>query len=260
MQNYDVVIKAHKKDYFKLPYVVESLSHLNPQFDNIYIVSEDGYIPKTTLSEKIIAIKDKEVTPFIDKSRFNYRYNWAWVNMVSLTQDFTKNDLYLDVQADNVFLNQVNLFTDDGKPRLFTTKANMANNEEHKPYFNFSKKMFGIKKITKGSSYIIEFMLYDKNKLSALYEKYGSKESMINEVYRNVSSESYPADQEIYGNLVEGKFANDYEIVGPIETYLAGKFSKTDNLEEFLEYTLSIKQQHPSAISCSFHTYWIPNE
>ena len=260
MQNYDIVIKSHPKDYYKLPYVIDSLEYLDPPFDNIYVVSSDGYIPECSFTDKIIPIKDDDATPFIDKSKFNYRYNWCWVNMLSITQDFTKNDLYLDVQADNVFLNKIELFNKEGKPRLFKTSANMANNNEWEPYFRFSKSMFGISKITYGSSYIIEFMLYDKKKLSKLYQDYISKEQMIEKSYKNVSEISYPADQEIYGNLIERDFSDEYEIVGPVETYLTGKFSEQDEVDEFIKYIDSIKIQYPNALSCSYHTYWIPNE
>ena len=260
MQNYDVVIKSHPKDYYKLPYVIDSLKYLEPQFDNIYLVSLDGHVPQCLFTDKIIPVKDSEVAPFIDKTRFNYRYNWCWVNMLSITQEFTKNDLYLDVQADNIFLNKVELFNEDGRPRLFKTSANMANNNEWGPYFTFSRSMFGLNKITYGSSYIIEFMLYDKKKLSKLYENYSSKQEMIEKSYGLVSDESYPADQEIYGNLIERDFSEDYEIVGPVETHLTGKFSSNDETQELLKYIEEIKSKSPAALACSYHTYWLPDE
>lgn len=260
MQNYDVVIKAHPKDYYKLPSVIDSLSHLVPTFDNIYLISPDGFIPECNFSDKIISIKDEEVKPFIDKNRFSYRYNWAWVNLLSITQEFTKNDLYFDVQSDNIFINDIHLFNEEGKPKLFRTSVNMANNQEWAPYFNFSRAMFGIEKVTYGSSFIIEFMMYDKKKLLKLYENYESKEKMIEESYKNISNISYPADQEIYGNLIETYFPEHYEIVGPVETYMTGKYSEHDELEELLQYIEEISIKYPNALACSYHTYWMPDE
>jgi hypothetical protein len=257
LQNYDVTIKAHPKDYYKLPYVISSLKHLKPRFENIYIVSPDGYKPDSIFQDRIITVKDDEVKPFIDKTRFKHRYNWSWVNMLSLTQEFTKNDLYLDIQADNFFLNDLELFSEDGRPRLFKTRANPNNNTVWSGYFEFSKKMFGIDKITLGSSYIIEFMMYDKNKLKSLYEPY-DKKIMIEKSYKEVSDRSYPADQEIYGNLIEGRFPGSYEIVGPIETYLGGDDLQDNDINRVLDYISSIKSQHPAAIACSHHTYWMP--
>lgn len=260
MQNYDVVIKAHPKDYYKLPYVVDSLKHLKPTFENIYLVSPDGFLPECNFSDKIIAIKDEDVKPFIDKTKFSYRYNWAWVNLLSITQEFTKNNLYFDVQSDNVFINDIDLFDEEGKPKLFRTKVNMANNQEWAPYFNFSRAMFGLGKATIGSSFIIEFMLYDKKKLSKLYENFESKQLMIEQAYKNVSKSSYPADQEIYGNFIEINYPEDYNIVGPVETYMTGKFSEYDELEEFLQYIEEIRIKYPNALACSYHTYWMPDE
>ena len=45
---YDVVIKAHEKDYHKLSLVVNSLQYLNPQPESVYIVSSDGFRPHGT--------------------------------------------------------------------------------------------------------------------------------------------------------------------------------------------------------------------
>ena len=258
MKNYDVVIKAHPKDYHKLPYVIGTLKYLQPRFENIYIVSPDGHRPKSIFNDYVITIKDDDVMPRIDKSRFNHRYNWAWVNTLSLTQEFTKNDLYLDVQADNFFLKELKLFNDSGLPKLFKTEVNPNNNSVWPGYFNFSNKVLGIDKLTMGSSYIIEFMMYDKNKLRSLYESYGSKEKMLEAFYDNVNENSYPADQEIYGNLIEKDFAGSYEIVNPVETYLAGDNVSNNDIDRVLKYIVIIKSSFPSAVACSYHTYWMP--
>lgn len=257
MQNYDVTIKAHPKDYYKLPYVIASLKHLKPRFDNIYIVSPDGHIPDSVFKNKIIPVKDDQATPFIDKGRFSHRYNWCWVNMLSLTQEFTNNDLYFDVQADNFFLKDIELFSEDGRPRLFKTKANPNNNNIWPGYFNFSKSVFGIDKVTLGSSYIIEFIMYDRNKLKSLYEPY-TKEVMLEKVYKEVNPNSYPADQEIFGNLIESRFPDSYEIIGPVETYLSGDTNRDEDINRTLEYITEVKSKHPDAMACSHHTYWMP--
>ena len=257
MQNYDITIKAHPKDYYKLPHVISSLKYLKPRFENIYIVSPDGYRPQSIFQDQIITVRDDDVYPVVDKSKFTYRYNWCWANMVSLTQDFTKNDLYLDVQADNFFLNEINLFSEDGRPRLFKTSVNSNNNTVWEPYFNFSRSMFNIDKITLGSSYIIEFIMYDKNKLKSLYAPY-DKGVMIEKSYSQVNENSYPADQEIYGNLIEERFSDSYEIVPGVETYLGGDKIQDNDIDRVLNYVSLIKSQHPTAIACSHHTYWMP--
>lgn len=258
MPNYDVVIKSHPKDYFKLPEVINRLKYLNPVFDNIYLVTPDGFIPNSIYTDLIIPIKDSEVYPYIDKSRFSHRPNWAWVNLVSLTQEFTKNDLYLDVQSDNFFLNELELFTSDGKPKLFKTTVNPNNNSRWSGYFDFSRNMFGIDKVTYGSSFIIEFMMYDKKKLLKLLDNFNDKKHMLEKAYQLVDDYHYPADQEIYGNLIERFFQDEYEFVGPIETLLTGDDILDNNMKKIERYIRNIELSYPDATACSYHTWWMP--
>lgn len=258
MQNYDVVIKAHPKDYFKLNEVINRLEFLNPMFENIYLVSPDGHIPSSKYTDLIIPIKDEEVNPKIDKSKFLHRPNWAWVNLVSLTQEFTKNDLYFDVQSDNFFTKSIDLFNLAGKPRLFKTAVNPNNNSRWSGYFNFSRDVFGIDKITYGSSYIIEFMMYDKNKLIKLFDNFKDKNEMLEEAYKKIDDYNYPADQEIYGNLIEKHFKNDYEIVGPIQTILSGDELLDQDFERVRSYIDMVERTYPDSAACSYHTWWMP--
>lgn len=252
--DYDVVIKSHPKDYYKLDLVVESLKYLNPQPKNIYILSPDGFYPKnTSYDSKIIYIKDEQVTPFIDRTKLTQRPNWNWINLVSILQSFTENDLYLDVQSDNFFLKEVNLFSDDGKPKIFQSSHNEVNNIGHKPYFNFSKKVFNIPKMNSGYSYIIEFALYDRKKLSKLMDGYSSIDELLECCYNNINAESYPADQEIYGNLLEKYFSSECEFVSDFPNLQIGSFTapSREELEEFIENN----KKQDNLFLCGYHTY-----
>ena len=152
---YDVVIKSHPKDYYKLDLVVESLQYLNPEPENIYILTPDGFYPKnTSYDSKIVYITDDQVSPFIDRSRLTHRPNWNWINLVSILQTFTSNDLYLDVQSDNFFVKEVNLFNSEGLPRIFQSSYNNINNIGHPPYFNFSQNVFDIPKVKIGRAHV----------------------------------------------------------------------------------------------------------
>lgn len=255
MQNYDVVIKAHQKDYFKLSEVVNRLKYLDPPFENIYIVSPDGFIPICDYTDIIIAIKDEDIVPKIDKNKLSIRPSWVWVNLVSITQQFTKNDLYFDVQSDNFFMNKVKLFTDDGRPRLFKSTNNPNNNSRWPGYFNFSSLMFDLEKITYGSSFIVEFMMYDRKKLSKLFERYGGRQQMIEASYQIINDGTYPADQEIYGNLIEKYFLNEYEIVMEAQTILSGDEIPDDNFSKIENFIKEMEALHPKAIACSYHTW-----
>lgn len=252
---YDVVIKSHPKDYFKLDLVVESLQHLNPQPENIYILSPDGFYPKnTSYDSKIIYITDDQVSPFIDRSRLRQRPNWNWINLVTLFQTFTENNFYLDVQSDNFFLKQIDLFNSSGKPKIFQSSFNEINNIGHRQYFNFSESVFDISKVNTGYSYIIEFLLYDRKKISKLLEKYSNIDELLEVCYNNINSDSYPADQEIYGNLLEKYFSSEYEFISNFPIIHTGTHipPSRDQLIEFINF----HKNENKVFACSYHTYY----
>ncbi len=255
---YDVVIKAHEKDYHKLLLVINSLHYLNPQPEGIYIVSADGFRPYgTNYDEKIITIRDSEVTPFIDRNRLNHRPNWNWVNLVSILQDFTKNDLYFDVQADNFFLRQINLFDEAGRPRIYRSTANPVNNHGHAPYFTFSKEVFDIDRMSTGYSYIIEFMMYDRRILREMCGIFKDTNELLEKIYSCVNNESYPADQEIFGNLLEKSYPSAYQFVDDVTVHLQGIDGSLKVSHEWLaEYIRQVKLYRPEVSACSHHT-WI---
>jgi hypothetical protein len=255
---YDVTIKAHQKDYHKLELVVNSLQYLNPEPENIYILTQDGFYPKNTLFDnKIVFIRDDQVTPYIDRSKLNHRPNWNWINLVSILQDFTENDLYLDVQSDNFFTKPIDLFDEYGKPKIFQSTVNPGNNIGHRPYFEFSENVFDLEKVSDGYSYIIEFLMYDRKLLKELFKKYDSIEKMLEIIYENVNDKSYPADQEIFGNLVEKHFPDKYCFVPNAPVYLDGVGDGLNVSQEYLkEYIKQVKIQRPDVIACSHHT-WI---
>lgn len=259
VNKYDVVIKSHQKDYHKLSLVIDSLKYLNPIPENIYILTKDGFYPKNTIFDsKIIFIKDEQVIPFIDKSRLKHRPNWNWVNLVSLFQDFTENNLYFDVQSDNFFTKPIDLFDSEGRPKIFQSTANGINNIGHRPYFEFSEKVFNLEKVNQGYSYIIEFIMYDKRILKEFFsKKYSSFETMIETIYNNVNNHSYPADQEIFGNLIEKHYSDKYCFIHNTPVNLDGVGNGQEVSVEYLKsYIQEIKKNKPDVIACSHHT-WI---
>jgi hypothetical protein len=255
---YDVTIKAHQKDYHKLEIVVDSLKYLNPEPENIYILTQDGFYPKNTIfDDKIVFIKDDQVTPYIDRSKLTHRPNWNWINLVSILQDFTENDLYLDVQSDNFFTKPIDLFDEQGRPKIFQSTVNPGNNIGHRPYFEFSEKVFDLDKVSDGYSYIIEFLMYDKKLLRQLFKKYDSVDDMLEIIYQNVNDNSYPADQEIFGNLVEKHFPEKYCFVPNTPVYLSGVGDGMNVTQDYLRsYIEDVKHHMPHVIACSHHT-WI---
>lgn len=254
---YDVVIKAHQKDYYKLDLVVESLKYLNPQPENVYILTPDGFYPEgTSYEDKIVYITDDQVTPFIDRSRLTHRPNWNWINLVSILQTFTENDLYFDVQADNFFTQPIDLFDSSGRPKIFQSISNECNNNGHRPYFEFSEKVFDLPKMGEGYSYIIEFLMYDRRLLKEIINKYPSFDDLMEEIYINVNSNSYPADQEIFGNLIEKHFPENYSIIKNVNVEIKGSYAQSPPRDELISFIEDTKENKKDSIACSYHT-WI---
>jgi len=255
MKKYDVVIKSAPKDYFKLDLVVDSIKYLNPQPSKIYILSKDGYKPKgTDYESKLQTVLDSDVLPFIDRERLNHRPNWNWINLVSLFQNFTEQDYYFDIQSDNFFVKDVELFDENGTPKIFRSTANHVNVNGWRPYFEFSEKVFNLPKISNGFSYIIEFLMYNKKHLNKLVEMYDSFESMMEVVYLNINKDSYPADQEIFGNLAEKFFGDEYIFVDNFPVHFTGT-EGSPRIEHITEYINAVKTQIPQVVSCAYHTW-----
>ena len=249
---YDVTIKAHEKDYYKLKLVVNSLKYLNPQPENIYIITNDGFLPKDTdYDNKLISILDNDVVPKIDKSKLKYRPGWSYANLVSITQDFTKNNYYFDVQADNFFTKQLDLF-ELNKPKLFQP---VNYNQLHSPYFNFNEHFFNMKKCSQ-NTYIIEFIMYSKSHLNKLFECYKTKEQFIEKVYEEMNGTRYPADQEIFGNLICNYFSDDFVHVTNVTTIKTGCHYPEIIDEKTIENNLQqIKINYPEIYALSIHTW-----
>lgn len=228
LPSYDVIIKAAKKDYFKLEFVVESIKFLIPEPNKIYIVSHDGFLPKikSKLKEKIVIIKDDEVFPGLDRNRILYRKNWIFSMLVALFQDFTVCDYYLDIQADNIFTSDVILFNNSNLPRFFVSENH---DHYHKPYFDFSLDLFELDRQV-NYSFIIDFMMYKKSVTKDMLKKYGNFYKFFEKAILKINSEFYPAEQELYPNWCI-KNNIEYEIVRDVKVnfngiYFPGKFSK----------------------------------
>jgi len=254
--NYDITIKSHEKDSYKLDLVLDSLVFLNPQPYYIYIISPNGFRPNHAIyKDKFICLKDDEVTPYVDRSKISVMPNWVWTNLVSLTQNFTENDFYLDVQSDVFFLKKINLFDDQGKPKLFKTTSNPGNNfnRDH-PYFKFSKEMFGINKVTDGDSYIIDYTMYNKKIAKKIYDNYHSVDDMLEAAYKIIDGNRFPADGEIFGNFVEKFFPDFYYITREINHCFSGVRSGEGKRSTVLTYIKNCKT-NSLMNSCAFHDW-----
>jgi len=71
--NYDVVIPVAKKDYVKLPYIINSFKYLKPQPEGIYIISQDNTVKKIKSNYDIKYFIDEDILPLEYRDSIKYR-------------------------------------------------------------------------------------------------------------------------------------------------------------------------------------------
>jgi len=79
--------------------------------------------------------------------------------LLKMFQNVTKNDNFLIIESDCLILQNINFFVDD-KTIFYLTR-----NQNHEPYFNFSKKIMNLDRSFL-HSFISEFMMYEKKKIN----------------------------------------------------------------------------------------------
>ena len=82
---------------------------------------------------------------------------------------------------------------------------------------------------------------------------YSSIDELLECCYNNINAESYPADQEIYGNLLEKYFSSECEFVSDFPNLQRGSFTapSREELEEFIENN----KKQDNLFLCGYHTY-----
>jgi hypothetical protein len=249
LPKYDTVIKSAPKDYIKLKYVINSLKHLNPQPEKIYIISPDGYLPTgTNYDDKLISVKDADVFPGCDRDRLKHRKNWVYQNFMSVFQNVTQENFYLDVQSDNFFVNDVNLF-ENGKPVFFISPQH---SHYHQPYFTYSKTMFDLDRLS-SDSFIIEFMMYNRTITKEMLSKHQSFNNLYDKSCEIISPTCYMADQELYGNWCVKHHPDLYLIRENIKTKLLGKHYPNNYSEQ--EIIEIIHKNDYEEVAISLHTW-----
>lgn len=249
---YDVLIKSGPKDYQKLRHVINSIKYLNPQPNKIFLINPDGFRPdKTDYDEKLNIIRDSDVFPGCDRNKLKYRKNWIYAMFIAMFQNVTEQDYYLDIQADNFFVNPIELFT-DGKPAFFISPQH---NHHNPAYWKYSNIMFGLNNsLYNNESFIIDFMMYNKNITRELLKDYSNFNDFFDASCNIINKELYPADLEIYGNWCTKHHPDMYNIKRNIQTILNGKLYPENYSDEDIEFILQ-NSDFKDIASISLHTW-----
>lgn len=198
MKKYDIVIVSHEKDFNNIKFIVEH-SDKNLDFESIHLILSDRReyqdldLIKSLTSRPIYVHSESNVLK-VDKSKIMHRPSWIYQMLLKMFQDVSECDNYLIIESDCVILKPLEFFSDD------RVNFYLCRDQFHDQYFNFNRLLgFGREF---NHSFISEFMMYDKKIIKDMLLRLGcdSVDDFLEIVYKNVNSNCYPADYELYGN------------------------------------------------------------
>jgi len=237
--NYDVVIFSGLKEVHRLELTVESISKLNPQPENIYVVTPE---PQRVSIPNIQVFSDDEV---LKLERKGERKNWIWQQCAKLFQNITKNDWYFTVDSDLVFMKPLELFSKNGKPMFW--RYLIAGNNRGK-YFN--KIALGLEDYWK-HSLMTHFMMFDRKLCNELlidfcnYQNYkGNDPLKFFYEFAVERGDNNFSEWELYGNYIATKHREKYEpelvvkqaVDGPLHFHLDLPFMRNFILLDMFKY------------------------
>ena len=222
MREYEVVVCSHPKDFTKLTKVIRmAAANLRPAPNRFNIIIPDDayehvYKQRMGMNEVSLGIpvkfySDSQVLPQ-DRSRIKYRRNWIFQQFLTLFNDLTDTDYYLDIKSDAVILKPFQVFDKDGNPNLFVSRS-----EGYKEYYwNFSKKMIGLDQEQADYSFICDIMMFSKKKIKEMINlaKLNSADEFIEKSIEIIDEESrvWLSEYELYGNYVFKEHSDLYKV------------------------------------------------
>lgn len=201
IENFDILIVAHQKDFQKLSMVISSIKSNIIGFDKIHIISNG----KLLSDDPRVVIHDENDVLKVDLNRIKYRPQWIYQQLLKLLQTVTKK-WYLVIDADTIITRELSPIA-NGNGKFYFNQ----NTQNFKPYFNFAEKLKVPK--TEENTFISEIMLFNRDYVKELFSmnNLNTTEEILEFIYENVDEESQLSEYELYGNFVEKYHPDEYE-------------------------------------------------
>jgi hypothetical protein len=202
-----------------------------PDIGRAFVVSPDGV--KVDFSAfPVTSLKDSEVLD-IDRTRFAYRPNWIFQQMLKLFQTVT-DDWYMVIDSDRFFNRRVDLWQ-DGKPVMLM----LSYDQEHGPYFTFNQKMFGFGK-TYPHSFLSECTLYSRTLILEMLDTHGydTPKEFIEAATHVIDGGCYPAESELYGSWI-WKYHPKLYTFKTIKAIFGGKYGGEKYTDKEIEQAIA---------------------
>lgn len=201
IENFDILIVCHQKDFQKLSMVISSVKSNVVGFDKIHIISNG----KLLSDDPQLVIHNERDILNVDLSEIKYRPTWIYQQLLKLLQTVTKQ-WYLVIDADTIITRQISPI-ENGNAKFYFNQ----NNQNYKPYFDFSEKL----KVPKSedNTFISEIMLFNRDYVKELFSmnELNTTEDILKFIYENVDESSQLSEYELYGNFIEKYHPNEYE-------------------------------------------------
>ena len=201
IENFDILIVCHQKDFQKLSMVISSVKSNIVGFDKIHIISNGKLLSD---DPQLVIHNEKDILN-VDLSKIKYRPTWIYQQLLKLLQTVTKQ-WYLVIDADTIITRQISPI-ENGNAKFYFNQ----NNQNYKPYFEFSEKL----KVPKSedNTFISEIMLFNRDYVKELFSmnELNTTEDILKFIYENVDESSQLSEYELYGNFIEKYHPNEYE-------------------------------------------------
>jgi hypothetical protein len=201
IDNFDVLIVSHEKDFNKLPLVIQSIKNNIIGFDKIHIITNADFFIN---DERVVVHNEKNILD-ADFGKFKYRPNWCYQQLIKLLQNVTR-DWYLVIDADTIITRMLTPIA-NGNAKFYINQ----NEQNFKPYFNFAKKL-KINKIV-NETFISEIMMFNRQYVKELFSLNNLKtnDEILNFMYKNITEKSQLSEYELYGNFISKYHPDEYE-------------------------------------------------
>jgi len=186
----EAVMPAAAKDLSKGPYSTKLLLK-NTSVSRVHVITDS--ISDTVELEGVTYHDESDVLPY-GSDFFPYRPKWLFQQMLKLTQDVTRGDWYVSVDADAFVVSPIQLYGNSG-PFLF---HEVDSGTVNAAYAEFNKKMFG------ASNYpffaLNNVVLFNKPIIRDImsYVGAGDQAQFAEEVRTRLTRRCFPAEAQLY--------------------------------------------------------------
>jgi len=251
MDNFDLVIVSHEKDFNNIKFIVE-FCEKNIGFESVHLILseretyKDEYILRQKTNKMIYIHKESDVLK-IEKNRLRHRPDWIYQMFLKMFQNVTLNDNFLIIEADCLILNKIEFF--ENQKTIFF----LGRNQNWEPYFKFNN-LFGFGRDF-DHSFISEFMMYDKKIIREMLQKFkcDTVNDFLEICYDKIDGSCYPADYEFYGNYCM-KYHKENFTTKPLNWSLYGR-DKTESPKWSDDEIKNLINSNCDKDVISFHTW-----